>query len=723
MGDIRASLRDAFAGAISSVLSIAYCLSYAALIFSGPLAPWLSYGVAVAFLSSALGAATVALRSSFAFGIGGPDTSTSAVVATLMAVTAARLASSGNAHLLPAALIVMALATVLTGAILSLLGLTRAGRAIRFVPYPVIGGFLGATGALMILGAMQVITGQKVSWAHLAVLLNHSDMAKIAAGVAVAIVLELLLARSRNALIMPSVLLAAILGTHLALYFLHEPLGVAQSAGWVFRPAPAAALHLPLDPAKIAIFPWKILPVISGELFAVVFVTTMSVLLNASGIEIATKQEADIERELRAVGLANLLCGMLGGFVSCLALARTSLARAAGATGRLAGLTLAAISAVMLVVDPVFLGYVPKFALGGLLLFTGGRLFARWLITAARQILPLEYASLLVIAVMIIAWGYIAGIAIGTMIGCLTFAFSASRVNAIKFSFDNTEYRSSLDRSPQELALLADHGREIQGMALQSYLFFGSANRLYMRVKALLAERQECRFLLFDFRLVTGLDSAAIYSFSQIRDACEERGACIILVNLAPDLERVLRVGRFLDGGVMVAGSLDKALEHCEEEVIAAHRKPVNEAHSLRAWLTQALNSSDLAGMLAENCMRRDVVQGDVIARQGQAARSMHFILEGRVGVFVMQDDGREIRVRSLGPQTTIGEMGLIAHKPRSGTLKAEAASILYELPLDALERIRCENPTLGQALLSYVTEVMAERLGFANRVIGVLQR
>ena len=91
MPDIRAGFRDAFAGAISSVLSIAYCLSYAALIFSGPLTPWLSYGVGVAFLSSALGAGAVALRSSFPFGIGGPDTSTSAVVATLISITATRL--------------------------------------------------------------------------------------------------------------------------------------------------------------------------------------------------------------------------------------------------------------------------------------------------------------------------------------------------------------------------------------------------------------------------------------------------------------------------------------------------------------------------------------------------------------------------------------------------------------------------------------------------------
>jgi sulfate permease, SulP family len=45
------------------------------------------------------------------------------------------------------------------------------------------------------------------------------------------------------------------------------------------------------------------------------------------------------------------------------------------------------------------------------------------------------------------------------IIGCATFAVSASRVNAIKFSFDGSEYRSSLDRDPEELAMLARHGR------------------------------------------------------------------------------------------------------------------------------------------------------------------------------------------------------------------------------------------------------------------------
>jgi sulfate permease, SulP family len=101
----------------------------------------------------------------------------------------------------------------------------------------------------------------------------------------------------------------------------------------------------------------------------------------------------------------------------------------------------------------------------------------------------------------------------------------------------------------------------------------------------------------------------------------------------------------------------------------------------------------------------------------------MRLILEGRVGIIVDLGDGRSVRVRSLGRHTTIGEMGLIARRPRSATIQAEVASVLYDLHAGAYEQIKQQNPALSQALLSYVITLMAERLSFASRVIGVLQR
>ena len=173
----------------------------------------------------------------------------------------------------------------------------------------------------------------------------------------------------------------------------------------------------------------------------------------------------------------------------------------------------------------------------------------------------MEYLSLIAIALIIVEWGFIAGVLIGVVIGCATFALSVSRVNAIKFDFDGLEYRSSLDRGGGELAILAEHGREIQGIALQSYLFFGSANRLYQHVKALLVQRPDCRFLLFDFRLVTGINSSATHSFSQIREAATECGVSWSWSISPPELERVFVIARFITPDIVVASNLDRALE------------------------------------------------------------------------------------------------------------------------------------------------------------------
>ncbi len=702
-----------------SLLSV----SYAALIFAGPLSHWLSYGIAVTFLSGAVVGAIVCWRSSLPFTIAGPDSSTSAVVAALLATMAQRLTAAGNVDLLAPALIVMALATGLTGVLLGGLGILRAGRAIRFVPFPVIGGFMAATGWLMIAGAIGVVGGHPLTFGSAGSFADGAILAKLGAAVAVATTLEVLAWRSSSAFILPGVLLLAVVAAHAGLAATGVSVADAQASGWLFEPQTAVPLTSPWHAAALADFPWHSLSWLAGDLLAVMFVTVISLLLNTTGVEIATKREADIDGELKALGLANLAAAALGGYVSCLSLSRTTLTFGLGGKSRLAGLIVAATSALMLVVDPAFLGYVPKFAIGGVLLVAGYGLLRRWIVQSARQLSPLEYISLLAVVLIIVQWGFIAGVLVGVVIGCATFAVSASRVNAIKFAFDGSEYRSHLDRSAEELAILAQHGRELQGMSLQSYLFFGSANRLYQHVRALLRKQPGCRFLVFDFRLVTGINSSATHSFSQIKQVAGEAGARLVLVNLAPELQRAFHAIHFLSPDVIVASDLDRALESCEDAIIAAHQVTGGELDSLRVWFGKALGSVEHAEALAALCRRFEARPGDIIARQGEPSNSMHFILDGRVGILVNMGEGRAVRVRSLGRHTTIGEMGLISGRPRSATIQAEAASVLYELTAESFNDIKRRQPELGQALFSYVIAVMAERLTFASRVIGVLQR
>src|SRR5258708_8482935 len=165
---LRTALNNVLGGGAASVLTVTFGLSYALLIFAGPLAPDLSYGVAATFISSAVLAAVIALGSSLPFAVAGVESSTAAMTAILASSLVERMAATDpKASLLAPVLITLALSAITTGIALCGFGVTRMGRAIRYVPYPVVGGFLGATGWLLVLGAIRVITGQRLQFATL----------------------------------------------------------------------------------------------------------------------------------------------------------------------------------------------------------------------------------------------------------------------------------------------------------------------------------------------------------------------------------------------------------------------------------------------------------------------------------------------------------------------------------------------------------------------------
>jgi SulP family sulfate permease len=222
---------------------------------------------------------------------------------------------------------------------------------------------------------------------------------------------------------------------------------------------------------------------------------------------------------------------------------------------------------------------------------------------------------------------------------------------------------------------------------------------------------------------VTGIDSSAAHSFMQIRRLAQQRALRLVLVNLAAAAERNLRTSQFVDDGVSIVAELDHALEWCEAEVIARHRGTAQDEDGLRDWFLKILRTPDDADQLMQRCERMEVGAGEIVVSAGDLADSMHFILDGRVGIMIPAGDGKLTRVRSLGRHTTIGEMGLVSHAPRSATIQAEIDSVLYVLRAAAFDDIKAHHPGLSQKLLTYFISVMGERLTFASRTIAVLRR
>jgi len=713
---------DIIGGLTSGVVAIAYGLTFSNLIFSGQMKPWSGYGLAATFLAMAIGSSVMALRSSIPFVIAGLDGATAAVTASLVSALVVKLNDIGTPDdLLAPVMIVITLSTGLTGLILWLLGILRAANIIRFIPFPVIGGFLAATGWLMINGGIRIVLDRGFSFNFLIEILQSSKLEKISAAFALALIINVLQKLWRSPYALPMSVVLGVIGAHLYLFFFGLSFSSAAIQEWFIHAPREVALVKTWDLSDLWLFPWSALPELSGDIIAVVFVTAITMLLNTNSIELISQKEADLRNELETIGIANLASALLGGYVGCTSLSRTTLNYAAGGRGRLSGVIVAIISTIIIYIGANFTHYVPKFVLGGLIITLGAGLVKKWLFDAKRLIPWREYFVLLLVTLVILYWGFIAGIFAGILIGCITFAYGASRTNAIKFCFDGAEYRSSLDRGSDELAIIASNREEVQGFILQSYLFFGTSNKLYERVKLTINQREKCKFLIFDFSLINGIDSSAFHSFRQIKQLAKERAIRLILVNISEDHRDDFLAILSQDDQVMT--SLDHALETCENDVISRHHLPQQEVRDLIEWLERDLGSGELARRLANSCEKLEIKKGAIIAQQGAVADSMHFILNGRLGIAVQREDGGLTRVRSLGSHTTVGEMGFLTRERRSATIIAEEDSIIYQLTLTCFERIKKDDPDLCEALLSYVITLLSQRLRFASNTIAMLQR
>jgi SulP family sulfate permease len=224
---------DIVSGLINSVFIIVLTVSYAVLIFSGSLAALLPVGIGYGLIAATVTAVVFAMASGIPFATAGPDSKPVAVLAALAAGIAADPSFVNGADTLgPTVLLGLIIATVLTGIVLYLLGALRTAGWIRFVPYPVMGGFLAASGWLLMTGSIQVMTGTRVSFATLGSIVGQAYVWQFAVGILFLMAI-VLLRRIRHPLAFPVFLVVATLAVHGVLYATGTSLAAAREAHWL----------------------------------------------------------------------------------------------------------------------------------------------------------------------------------------------------------------------------------------------------------------------------------------------------------------------------------------------------------------------------------------------------------------------------------------------------------------------------------------------------------
>lgn len=341
------ALRDVSAGLVVGVITAALSISLGALVFAGDLDGLQGHGVTLALLGTAVGGLVVTLVASLPGAVAHGQNTPGAVLAVVVAGVVAGAgidAAAEPARALATAVATMAVTTLAAGAVFLALGLFRLGALVRYLPYPVIGGFMAGTGWLLVVGGGRVVASDD---AGLGLLGDPTAGPRLAAAVAGAAVLVALTRRFHHPLLLPGALVLSVGAFYGVVAASNVPLAQWRVDGHLLGPfAERAALPV-IHPAALAVVPWAAVLGQAAAAATVVVVALMSGLLNATGMELGTDRRVDLDRELRAAGLANLAAGSLGGPITYQGLGATLLAHHVGHGTRWVGVGAIAVAVVV----------------------------------------------------------------------------------------------------------------------------------------------------------------------------------------------------------------------------------------------------------------------------------------------------------------------------------------------------------------------------------------
>jgi sulfate permease, SulP family len=423
-------------GLTTGAIGVIFALSYAVLIFSGNLSAQLSTGVGLVLFSIATTRAAIALTSSYPGMVADLGTVPTAILAWSVGMIAKSLpvGTSSNESMITV-IVAIALTSVLTGAAFLLLGYLQLGKVVRWMPQPVLGGFIASTGWLLLKGAFKVMTDKPLELAQLPLLTQPKVLIYWLPGVLLGTYLLIVSKRCKHPVLLSISLLASVALFYLSLPMLGSSVAQASANGWT--------LSIPVNQSSRSI--WQlangfILTSIHWDAIAaqwmciatVVVTATISLLMNVSGLALVTQKDINANRELKVAGVSNLLLGLLGGVLSFQSLSKSVLSYKMGNPHRLTTLIDAGVIMAVPLMGTSLLAYFPKPVLGGLLVFLGLSLLLEWVLTAWFKLSKIDYFIVQLIWIVSVAVGFLQGLTLGWLLAALLVPLSAKRAATIQ---------------------------------------------------------------------------------------------------------------------------------------------------------------------------------------------------------------------------------------------------------------------------------------------------
>ncbi len=297
--------------------------------------------------------------------------------------------------------VTIALTSMLTGVGMYLMGALQLGKWVRILPFPVVAGFLGGTGCLMLMGGINSSVTEQIG----ADLLTYTAILHWVPCVLLALLIYGLGRYIKHALLIPLMMLLASLVFFGISKILGASLAELNASGLLFNAIPSSDKISWLSWEQFSNVQWLIIFEQADLIIVLVLASIVAMLLNNSGFELSVRGSFDHNKDLRTTGIANFMAGMVGGWPGYMSPAWSSINARQGKQLPLTGLIVAIISGLLLWYSTQLMAFIPRFVVGSAVAYVGISFLFDWVVIPAKRLAWKDFGLLLMVVILVVLLG------------------------------------------------------------------------------------------------------------------------------------------------------------------------------------------------------------------------------------------------------------------------------------------------------------------------------
>lgn len=616
-----------------------------------------------------------------------------------------------------------------------LLGALGFGNLLKYVPRPVVSGFMNGIAFLLIVKQIKPLFGLNSNIQYYEILTQLHMVQPLTLMVGILTIVTIFIAK-RFTQPVPSSLVGLSVGS--ALYYflkaIFDPAALGQVIGKIGFEWPKPDIFLQLF-HRLESFDVSL---VLADLFVAGLVLgllgSMESLLSAVVSDNLTGTRHNGTRELVGQGIGNIICALFGTLPCAGSIPRSMANFKAGGRTRLSGIMCGVLLFLMVTILRPFVGKIPIAVIAGIVFVVGVNLFDKWTLSLLTKITGtsehrkeylIDLLVTLTVAFLTVSINLIVAVGIGILIALALF-ISRMGKSIIKREYFGDRFHSRKMRSFEQTAILEEKGRQICILEIQGPLFFGSAEILAKRIESLMPELSYC---IIDMKRLNEIDSTGANIIGQIKRRIEKDDKHLLLSHVNKDfykwdfLESMGSTGQLDDK--FIFPDADAALEWAEDHLLGQlqfleeHPRPVDLSHM---DLLRDFNRDELES-IKQNLVHQTFREGEVVFAEGDQSRNLYFLTRGAMSVQIyLPENNSHKRLYSYTPGVIFGEMAFLDGSTRSAGVWANEDSEVFVLSLKNFQNLQKEKPEIANKLIVNIALELSRRLRRTSDQVRLLE-